>query len=539
MTNGQVTWANTTISDGTTVHEYLDDNFQYAKNLMKTYAYNGTGALEQITETDSDASGRTNATKTYAASGTLLSEYVAKYDEWGNLIYSNDTLGQQTWYSYANTADAGIFAGAGGVYVPSISTSLSATTITAGGSVHDSAALTGELGTAGGTVTYYYSTTDSCPYSGATAVNTVTVTDGSVPSSNSVTFNSAGTYYWYAVYSGDPNDAGATGACEPLTVKVQQYYLTMTAETGGSVSPSSGYYAAGTQVQITARADSGYTFIGWSGSGGGGYYTGSSNPATVTMNGNVQETASFKRVQYSLTISAPTWMGASPSPGTYSYDSGTQVQISLTNTYACKNDLAYDFTGWSGSGSGSYTGTSSSATVTMNGDIGETAEYTTTRVSICPNVPMSSQASAPKASSSSLSTMAASGFGPAVASSFSGSPDAPGPALQTSGAPASAAQPALKPADPSGTCSDSGFYSVSVNPGVHDLLLGQCDFQNGPSSPQQETFYNYNTAGEALAMKVSHDGGWLYTAYTHDQYGNVLSATNPDGVTAYSQYSSA
>jgi hypothetical protein len=41
-----------------------------------------------------------------------------------------------------------------------------------------------------------------------------------VPDSNAITFNSAGTFYWQAVYSGDTNNNGATSACtsEVLTV---------------------------------------------------------------------------------------------------------------------------------------------------------------------------------------------------------------------------------------------------------------------------------------------------------------------------------
>ena len=53
---------------------------------------------------------------------------------------------------------------------------------------------------------YSYYTNNTCT-TGKVAVNTVTVpTSGIVPNSNAVTFNSAGTYYWQAVYSGDANN---------------------------------------------------------------------------------------------------------------------------------------------------------------------------------------------------------------------------------------------------------------------------------------------------------------------------------------------
>jgi hypothetical protein len=72
-----------------------------------------------------------------------------------------------------------------------------------------------------------------------------------------------------------------------------QYFLTMNAGTGGTVSPSSNWFNAGQSVQITASPNSGFNFGGWSGSGTGAY-TGPNNPATVAMNGPITETASFR-----------------------------------------------------------------------------------------------------------------------------------------------------------------------------------------------------------------------------------------------------
>jgi pectate lyase len=59
---------------------------------------------------------------------------------------------------------------------------------------------------------------------------------------------------------------------------------------GGSISlsPAGGTYAAGTVVTLTASANSGYGFDGWSGAA-----SGSSATTTVTMNSNLSATASF------------------------------------------------------------------------------------------------------------------------------------------------------------------------------------------------------------------------------------------------------
>jgi hypothetical protein len=67
--------------------------------------------------------------------------------------------------------------------------------------------------------------------SGGTNVNTVTVTNtGTIPQSNSVTFGTAGTYYWAAFYFGDANNKPAVSGCatEPLTVNALTAQITPT-----------------------------------------------------------------------------------------------------------------------------------------------------------------------------------------------------------------------------------------------------------------------------------------------------------------------
>jgi Divergent InlB B-repeat domain len=73
-----------------------------------------------------------------------------------------------------------------------------------------------------------------------------------------------------------------------------QYYLTMNAGTGGTVMPASGWRNKGAQVTIRATPSNGYHFTGWTGSGNGSY-SGPNNPASVTMNAPITETASFSQ----------------------------------------------------------------------------------------------------------------------------------------------------------------------------------------------------------------------------------------------------
>ena len=95
---------------------------------------------------------------------------------------------------------------------PTIGTTLSATPVVIGTAVHDSSALTGATATAGGTVTYTVYTDSNCTL-GAQSAGTKTVTNGTVPDSDPVTFNSAGDYYWQAAYSGDADNNPATSPC--------------------------------------------------------------------------------------------------------------------------------------------------------------------------------------------------------------------------------------------------------------------------------------------------------------------------------------
>jgi hypothetical protein len=103
---------------------------------------------------------------------------------------------------------------------PTIATKLSESIGTVGDSVHDSATLSGATATAGGTVTYTVYTDSSCTI-GARSAGTVSVTGGLVPVSNALVFNSTGTWYWQAVYSGDAYNGPATSACTSETLVIE------------------------------------------------------------------------------------------------------------------------------------------------------------------------------------------------------------------------------------------------------------------------------------------------------------------------------
>jgi hypothetical protein len=87
-------------------------------------------------------------------------------------------------------------------------------------SVYDTTTLVGATSDAGGTVTYKVYTDNQCSIEFADA-GTVNVTNGVVPNSNPVDFDTAGTYYWQASYSGDANNDPAIDECTAETLVVE------------------------------------------------------------------------------------------------------------------------------------------------------------------------------------------------------------------------------------------------------------------------------------------------------------------------------
>jgi len=105
----------------------------------------------------------------------------------------------------------------------------------------------------------------------------------------------------------------------------------------GTITPATGRYDAGTQVTVTATANTGYEFTGWSGACTG---TGS---CTVTMTSDQSVTANFKLVQYTLTTgTSPSGAGTIAPASGGKYDHGTQVTVTAVA------NAGYQFTGWSG-----------------------------------------------------------------------------------------------------------------------------------------------------------------------------------------------
>jgi Divergent InlB B-repeat domain/IPT/TIG domain len=72
----------------------------------------------------------------------------------------------------------------------------------------------------------------------------------------------------------------------------KQFYLTMSHGAGGTVGPTSGWRNSGAAISISAVPANGYSFTNWRGSGTGSY-SGTNNPASITMGGPITEAATF------------------------------------------------------------------------------------------------------------------------------------------------------------------------------------------------------------------------------------------------------
>lgn len=118
--------------------------------------------------------------------------------------------------------------------------------------------------------------------------------------------------------------------------------------------------ASGTSVTFEAIQDVSSNFTGWSGDA-----SGTTNPLTVTMNGNKNITANFTLNTYTLTVNATNGT-VSKNPNLARYNHGSSVQLTATA------NSGYTFTGWSGDASG----TTNPLPVIMNGNKSITANFT-------------------------------------------------------------------------------------------------------------------------------------------------------------------
>ncbi|MDO9085044.1 MAG: choice-of-anchor Q domain-containing protein [Anaerolineaceae bacterium] len=158
-------------------------------------------------------------------------------------------------------------------------------------------------------------------------------------------------------------DENGTATVDMGAYEYQQNTLTVEIVGNGEVTknPNKSSYATGEEVTITATADPGWTFSGWSGD-----VTSPDNPLVITINGNTSLTATFTKNEYVINLFVdPEGKGsiASNPSGTYEYDQ--QVQLTATP------EPGWQFKQWSGS----VSSTNNPLTVTVTDHMNILAEF--------------------------------------------------------------------------------------------------------------------------------------------------------------------
>jgi len=155
--------------------------------------------------------------------------------------------------------------------------------------------------------------------------------------------------------------SGTVSSATSITVVyIHQFYVTVqvNAQGGGSVSPKSNWYNAGSLLTLTAKSNLGWQFHAWNGSGQGSY-TGPLNVTTLTVASPIDEEAVFYpgltldvasggSVNYEYGSTNGTVNGGTTK--TLYLPQGTQVVLSEK-----ASPLFYEFVGWSGAISGRET----------------------------------------------------------------------------------------------------------------------------------------------------------------------------------------
>ncbi len=194
--------------------------------------------------------------------------------------------------------------------------------------------------------------------------------------------------YSFVEWTGDIAPIDDAGAAEvtlimpadhvSLTAAFEPIEYTVTADSdpaaAGTVSldPQQDHYFIGDAITLTATAETGYEFTGWTGDTEN-LDDASAVSATLTMPaGDVALTATFALVDYSLTLDVDPAAGGTISrdPLQDQYNMGDEVTLTATA------ESGYRFTGWTGDTDHLDDASAASATLTMPaGDVALTATF--------------------------------------------------------------------------------------------------------------------------------------------------------------------
>ena len=204
----------------------------------------------------------------------------------------------------------------------SIATTLSTTSAQAGILVHDSATLANITSNASGTVAYSIYGSPSC-VSPLTTAGVKSVTSGVVPNSDPVLFNTPGTYYWQAVYSGDSQNSAATSSC-------QSEILTIIATTTPPIASTTGRIIVDKVTHPSGLSQSFH--FNTTGSGYGAFdLTDAASPNAQTLATGTYSIAEQQVSGWKLTSATCTRNNGSPN----SYVPGMPFALNAGDTVTC------------------------------------------------------------------------------------------------------------------------------------------------------------------------------------------------------------
>ncbi len=134
---------------------------------------------------------------------------------------------------------------------------------------------------------------------------------------------------------------------------LNEHTLTVTVVGGGSITknPSQATYHYGDRVNLTANPSAGWAFQGWTGD-----FTGTDNPATITMDGNKTITATFAKITYTVNFALSgigvefagtaitidgTDYPASAFPLSFTWDSDSEHSFAFASTLSVDSSKRY------------------------------------------------------------------------------------------------------------------------------------------------------------------------------------------------------
>ncbi|HVP99900.1 MAG TPA: Ig-like domain-containing protein, partial [Candidatus Thermoplasmatota archaeon] len=169
--------------------------------------------------------------------------------------------------------------------------------------------------------------------------DSLTAVKVSDPSHGTLAFHSNGSFVYtptlhffgndsftYKAYDGTAYSNNATVS---LSIAPFHYILTISCQGSGTVTknPDQSWYTYGQVVTLTAIPSTGWVFNHWAGD-----LSGSTNPTTITMNGNKSVIANFTAIHYTLTITIQGGGTVTKNPDHPWYLYGTVVTLTAIST---------------------------------------------------------------------------------------------------------------------------------------------------------------------------------------------------------------